>query len=145
MNYSNFRNVTTGFNMILSDHQTAMLVQPQKFTKKGPPLKSSTQQLGYVGFRVKILEEVHLENDPHFPCKDYENDGEYNQCLEEEYTRQTFALLNCTPPWMTDNQDIWCKQVINTSEETREKSWSLLGEYYSKYKNRQDKERFRGD
>ena len=46
---------------------------------------------------------------------------------------------------MTDNQDIWCKQVINTSEETREKSWSLLGEYYSKYKNRQDKERFRGD
>ena len=131
--------------MFLSDLKAESLVKSQKFTMEGPPLKSLERQSAYQKYTVRVLKFINQENDPHFPCKDYEYDGEYNQCLEEEYTRQTFELLNCTPPWMTDNQDIWCKQVINTSEETREKSWSLLGEYYLTYKNRQDKERFRGD
>ena len=125
MNYSNFRNVTTGFNMILSDHQTAMLVQPQKFTKKGPPLKSSTQQLGYVGFRIKILEEVHHED--HFPCRKYNEIGGYNHSLEKEYTRKSLEVLYCTPPWKTDNQSFWCGQHLDLSKELNYKAFFLLG------------------
>ena len=117
--------------MFLSDLKAESLVKSQKFTMEGPPLKSLERQSAYQKYTVRVLKFINQENDPHFPCKDYEYDGEYNQCVEDEYTRQTFELLNCTPPWMTDNQDNWCKHLINTSEETRDKSWSLLGKYYS--------------
>ena len=115
--------------MFLSDPKAESLVKSQKFTMEGPPLKSNDKRAAYQKYTVRVLKFLNLENDPHFPCKDYENDGEYNQCLEEEYTRQTFALLNCTPPWMTDNQDIWCKQNVYGTAELRSKFWYQIGKY----------------
>ena len=125
--YSNFTNYTTGFNLFLSDHKSASLIQPPKFVIDGPQFNTNSKQTGYKKYRIKLLEEIHLEEDPHFPCRNYEYDGEYNQCLEEEYTRQSLEVLNCTPPWMTDDQDIWCKQNVKGSSELSEKSRFLLG------------------
>ena len=130
---SKLENFTFGFQVFLSDPKAESQIKSQKFTIEGPPLKSLEKPFAYKKYTVRVLKFLNLENDPNFPCKDYENDGEYNQCLEEEYIRQTHELINCTPPWMTDNQDNWCKHHINTSEETREKSWSLLGKYHSNY------------
>ena len=113
--------------MFLSDLKAESLVKSQKFTMEGPPLKSLERQSAYQKYTVRVLKFINQENDPHFPCKDYEYDGEYNQCLEEEYTRQIFELLNCTPPWMTDNQDLWCQNPINGSVELRDKTRFLFG------------------
>ena len=113
--------------MFLSDPKAESLVKSQKFTMEGPPLKSLDKRAAYQKYTVRVLKFLNLENDPHFPCKDYENDGEYNECLEEEYIRQTHELINCTPPWMTDNQDIWCKHHLNTSDEIRDRTRFLLG------------------
>ena len=44
--------------------------------------------LGYIEYKVKIYEEVHLEEDPDFPCRKYSSPGQYDQCLEDEYLRQ---------------------------------------------------------
>ena len=125
--YSNFTNYTTGFHAYLSDTKSATFYEPQKFVLEGPPIKSFNKRTGWINYKVKVLEEIHLENDPNFPCRNYGYDGEYNQCLEEEYTRQSLNLLNCTPPWMTDNQNIWCKHQIKASQEMSNRTWFLLG------------------
>ena len=39
-------------------------------------------------YRVKILENINLEGDESFLCKDYSYPGEYDQCLQAEYIRE---------------------------------------------------------
>ena len=85
---------------------------------------------GLKKYRIKVLEEIHLEDDPNFPCRKYIYNGEYNQCLEDEYTRQSLDLLNCTPPWMTNNQNLWCKHNLNLSSAQKKKSYFLLGKLF---------------
>ena len=54
------------------------------------------------------MEEENLEKDPKYPCIDYKISREYAKCVENEMVRQNSQYLNCTPPWMTDNEDLWC-------------------------------------
>ena len=129
MKYSKFTNYTTGLEMHLSDKNSASLVKPEKFVLDGPSLKVNSKQEGYKRYNIQVLEEVHVEGDPEFPCRNYKFNGEYNKCLEDEFTRQSLELLNCTPPWMTDNQNIWCQQNVNGTEEQRSKFWYQIGKY----------------
>ena len=55
------------------------------------------------------MEEERLESDTDNPCIDYKTNGEYAQCIEDEMVRQYSFYLNCTPPWMTNNEALWCK------------------------------------
>ena len=66
-------------------------------------------KIGQNFYTVKISEEVHLENDPSYPCIDYTRQGEYGKCLEKEYMEKILTMTNCTPPWFTKNEDMWCK------------------------------------
>ena len=59
---------------------------------------------GKVNYKVKIKEDVKFEGDPNHPCIDYKIRGQYAKCKEAELIRQNFEFLNCTPPWMTDNE-----------------------------------------
>ena len=93
-------------------------------------IENNYKCVGYKKYTIRILKDIHLQNDPHFPCRKYNYNGEYDQCLEEEYTRQSLDLLNCTPPWMTDNQDIWCKHQIKVPNEIKDKSVFLLGKLF---------------
>ena len=38
-------------------------------------------------YRVKILEDINLEGDESFLCRDYSSPGDYDQCLQAEYIR----------------------------------------------------------
>lgn len=125
----NFTNFTNGFHMFLSDQKSASFFRAQKFATEGPQLTSNHKKLGWITYKIKVLEDIHLENDPNFQCSKYKNNEEYNQCLEDEYVRQSLEIVNCTPPWMTDNQDIWCKHHMNTSTEIRDRLRFLLGKY----------------
>ena len=60
-------------------------------------------------YRVKIFEDVNLEGDPKYPCIDYKIGGDYSQCVEKEVVRENLKFMNCTPPWMTNNEALWCK------------------------------------
>jgi len=125
--FSEFSIFTTGFNFFLSDQKSAIVVQSEELKITGFPLKFSNNKAGLIKYKIRVSEEIHVESDPNFPCRNYNFIGEYNQCLEDEYTRQSREILNCTPPWMTDNQDIWCKQNIKLSTTNKAKSWFLLG------------------
>ena len=60
-------------------------------------------------YKIKIIEHHNLERDPNYPCIDYKIPGDYGNCLEEEILKENSKFVNCTPPWMTDNEDLWCK------------------------------------
>ena len=64
---------------------------------------------GYMVYKVKILEESNIEGDPKYPCKEYKIMGQYAKCLENEVIKEHSKFINCTPPWMTKNEDLWCK------------------------------------
>ena len=84
---------------------------------------------GYIEYKVKIYEEVHLEEDPDFPCRKYSSAGDYDACLEAEYVRQTVDLMSCAPPWMTDNQEVWCQDSLNLTEDQAGRINYHLGRY----------------
>ena len=107
-----------GFKILLSDQTSSSIFQLHKFNMEGSPLEVAMEEGGYRKYRLKMFEEIHLEDDPKFPCRKYQLAGEYDQCLEAEYVRQSQALLSCSPPWLTDSQELWCPPNLNISHHT---------------------------
>ena len=97
------------FQVYLTDPLTTTILDQNKVVMMGDRIVSSNQ--GYMRYGVQIMEEDRLEGVPKYPCINYKKDA-YSKCLEKELVRQTFQFLNCTPPWMTENEDLWCKEKI---------------------------------
>ena len=55
-------------------------------------------------YKIKVSQEHHVEGNPKYPCIKYLKHGKYGECLEKEMIKITKKLLNCTPPWITDNK-----------------------------------------
>ena len=108
-----------GFRMFLYDNRHFSILRQSFVDFEGEHLenKGRHEDVGFEKYRVQFTEETHLEGDPIFECTDYVMPQDYDQCLEAEYVRQTLLLLNCTPPWLTDNQDLWCKDRLNISDQ----------------------------
>ena len=92
--------------MFLADQLTASMFDQNKVKMIGDDIKANYK--GVNNYRVKILEEEKLENDPSSLCIDYKVEQEYAKCLEDEIMRQNSKFMNCTPPWMTEIEDLWC-------------------------------------
>ena len=86
-------------------------------------------------YKVKILEDEQLDDDPKFSCINYKVNGEYQKCLEDEILRQNLNIMNCTPPWLTEKEDLWCKGRIkyNSTENWIEYGGFLTGVTISEY------------
>ena len=122
-----FGHLGSNMQMIISDRNSATLFHSLKFAREGDILRFPLRTLGFAEYKLKILEDFHLEDDPNYSCRNYQQAGEYDSCLETEYTRQSLDLLNCTPPWMTDRTDLWCSGQQKLTEEKLEKTLFLLG------------------
>ena len=97
----------TNFKVLLVDQLTASFFSQHKTVIQGDDIISSTDAL--MLYKVKILEDNNLEGDPKSPCTNYKINGEYEKCYESEIVREMFNYFNCTPPWMTENKELWCK------------------------------------
>ena len=112
----------SGFKMILSEPRSSSIFRQHEFSVDGDRLTAPRKAVGYQEYKVKIKEEFHLKDDPNFICDNYNNVGQYDRCLEQEFVEQSLQILNCTPPWMTDNQTVWCHHAINVEEEISSKA-----------------------
>ena len=101
----------SSFTILMDDKITASLFNQHKQKMLGDKVKPNSKGISI--FKIKLMEKEHVEDDPKYPCKNYRVRGEYGRCLEKEILRQNFKLLNCTPPWMTKNEDLWCKGQID--------------------------------
>ena len=110
--------------MFLSDPVTASPFQENKMV--GGILQTETVglgargEIGYNIYKVKVHEEIHLEENPNYICRSYSSAGQYDSCLEQEFTRQSVSLLHCVPPWLTEDQTNWCRSHINVSSHKSE-------------------------
>ena len=73
-------------------------------------ITTSLKTKGRRHYKIKVMENVHLEGNPKYSCKNYNTRGEYRECVESAIIRKNSKYLHCTPPWMTDNEDLWCKE-----------------------------------
>ena len=96
------------YKILLSDKLSASKFDIHKTKMLGDKILSKSDIKGFLNYKIEIEEELHLEEDPNYLCIDYTIDGEYTKCLENEHIQKMFKFQNCTPPWMTENKDLWC-------------------------------------
>ena len=96
----------------MGDQITASFFNQHKVRLLGDKINSDSESEGINIFKIKLIEKDHVEDDPSHPCKSYKVKGEYGDCLANEILTQNLNLINCTPPWMTENEDLWCKGQI---------------------------------
>ena len=95
------------YKVFLTDYLSTSIFDQYQTVMLGDEIISSNN--GRMHYKVKVWEEIHLEGDPNYPCIDYKVSGEYAKCVENEMVKENLKFLNCTPPWMTINEDQWCK------------------------------------
>ena len=117
-------NISQGFSVHLSDPMTASYFNLHKINMLGDKIVSG-EEGEYVIYKVQIWEDDKLVDDPVYPCIDYTIQGEYAECIEKEMLRKNSEFLNCTPPWMTENEDLWCKGV-NTLQTIERSNWEIF-------------------
>ena len=99
------------FKVFLSNKLTYSYFDLHKKIMLGDHIESGED--GIMNYKITIMEDEKLDDDPKYPCIDYYVAGKYSKCLEDEILRQNFLFLNCTPPWMTENENLWCKGKIS--------------------------------
>ena len=109
--------------VLMADRMSYSVLKQNEKTIYGDDIKIPSEP-GYNVYQMKVLQEVHYEDEPKYPCKNYQNIGEYDQCLEDDLLNELHKIVNVTPPWLTDNSELWWKR--NISFESQE----IRAEYY---------------
>ena len=84
-NLENNLPLVDGFQIFLSNRESANHFHRKKFNIDGVELKASTKELGYMLYNLKTFKEIFLDTNGKFNCKNYDSGGEYSQCLESNY------------------------------------------------------------
>ena len=109
------------FKVFMQDRLTASIFDQHKAKMLGDKIVTGIDS--FINYKVKLMEDQKLEQDPEYPCIDYKVIGEYSNCIRDELVEQNMAYINCTPPWMTDNEDLWCKGRIAVSSEVMQSNY----------------------
>ena len=102
-------NPKSSFKVLMGDKLTFSKFDQNKDFMLGDKIVSGRDANGHMQYKVRIQEEEKLNDDPSYPCVDYGVIGDFGKCIEDELIRQNSHFLNCTPPWMTENDNFWCK------------------------------------
>lgn len=98
------------FKIIMADQAISYFHQ-HKIEMMGDVIVPNPQGVNI--YQISLIEKEYIEKDPKYPCLNYKQNFEYRECIEQEILRQSLKLLNCTPPWITDNEDLWCIRGID--------------------------------
>ena len=116
--------------MFISSQESSHRMKMLQFNTNGILLKTFHKNPGYTIFNIRIYEHLRLDDDPKIQCKNYMKPKDYAevvwsicnvlqyfhfQCLDEDFKDQVMNALNCSPPYITDKKDLWCKESMNMS------------------------------
>ena len=68
------------YKLSLSDRETASVFEQHRTKMFGADMYSMPFP-GFFNYKVKVMEDVHLENNPNYPCIHYRHQQEYHTCL----------------------------------------------------------------
>ena len=123
--------------VLMADRMSYSVLKQNVKTIYGDDIKIPSEP-GFNMYQMKVFQTVHYEEEPKYPCKDYQNIGEYDKCLEDDLLDELHKIANITPPWLTDNSDLWWRENITfKSGEIRAKYYLLFEKvnflsYYTK-------------
>ena len=95
--------------LLVNDKISYSIFEQHNSKALGDNLRSPPRK-GFNNYKLKIHREISLESDPQSNCYDYAEAGDYDKCLEAEIIKQLNNFVNCTPPWMTENESLWCRK-----------------------------------
>ena len=110
-----------GFKLFLSNREESNDFHIKSFNMQHDQLKTLKSELGYVLYDLEVHENLYLENNGNYQCQ-YYKPGDYNFCLNKEYLKQQLSILNCTPPWLTSRQDLWCQNLMKLNKSVADMS-----------------------
>ena len=120
------QNTYKSLTVLMADRMSYSVLRQNVKTISGDKIQISNEP-GYSMYQMKVLQEVHYEDEPKFPCKNYQNLGEYDKCLEDDMLNELHKIVNITPPWMTDNSDLWWRENIKfESQDIRRKYYDFF-------------------
>ena len=124
-----FKNINTSihsFKLVISDQVSSSVFMQPKSPMLGHKIQTPESKKGFTHYMVKVSQESHLPDDPNYNCVDYKEPGQLHQCLQNEFMKQAMAITNCTAPWMTDNENLWCQGNITVRKDKTLYQWELL-------------------
>ena len=124
-----FKNRNTSihsFRVIISDQVSSSVFMQSKSPMFGQKIQTPENKKGFTHYMVKVSQESHLPDDPNYNCVDYKEPGQLHQCLQNEFMKQAMAITNCTAPWMTDNENLWCQGNITVRRNKTLYQWGLF-------------------
>ena len=106
----NFKNKSyVSVTLLVNDKVSHSIFEQHNSKALGDNLQSPPGR-GLNNYKLKINREISIESDPQSNCFDYPEAGDYDKCLEAEIIKQMSHFVNCTPPWMTENENLWCRK-----------------------------------
>ena len=81
-----------GFQVFLSDQESANAYFRDKFKVEGVELESDNNALGYIIYKLKIYKDIFLENNKKFSCKKYQYNGDYNRVCNHALQHQPHGI-----------------------------------------------------
>ena len=113
------------FKMRFLDRKTSFLVD--HFNSEGPEITLSMREDRLAMYKLKVSQQVQVEGDPSYQCHLYMA-GEYETCLLSHRLTQFHQLLGCSPPWATQQTELWCQaRPARSSPNVLNLSICLLG------------------
>ena len=115
------------FRLFLSDRMSANDFHQNKFAIDGFPIIADSKEIGFIFYNLKIHSQRYVENTNEFKCRNYPSYGDYGKCLSKIYLQQSLEILNCTAPWLTEIEHLWCTDYLDLPQNISKKFADLLG------------------
>ena len=126
ISFKNRNSSIRSFKLVLSDQVSSSVYMLPKNLMLGDKIQTPESKKGFTHYMVKVSQESHLPDDPNYNCVDYKQPGQLHQCLQKEFMKQAMAITNCTAPWMTDNENLWCQGNITVRRNKTLYQWGLF-------------------
>ena len=110
--------------VLLSDKMSSSVFTQHDTNIWGDHIETPKEDNGYFHYKVKLSKEENLENDPNYPCIDYKQAKKFHQCIQNEFINENIKMTNCTPPWMTDDESLWCQGNLTLVSRFAVSKWS---------------------
>merc|ERR1712032_1700824 len=116
-------------NVFLMDPVNSPLIFPMNFQMLGNHIKVPLEKHLF-SFLIRTSRSYHVEDDPAFDCREYNQEDTYGNCVKQELVKIFEQGLNCTPPLLASETDQMCNERFNV---TREESARIFDLFVNNY------------
>ena len=124
ISFNGSNNQYKSFKIIVSDKVSSSVFKQHNTNVLGDEILTPKDENGFLHYKIKIAQEIHLEDDPNYSCINYKTSGNFHHCLENEIIKENMKILNCTPPWMTDDEGLWCQGNLTLESQHEILDWN---------------------